>query len=352
MKRYDWELFWVVFQALDWIQHYFWNETIDGEDAVADFYCHIDYITGRFLQEIKDKWNVVILSDHGFHKIEGEIHINNLLEKWGYLKRVEPSPSLPRGAKHSLFKPGFALWNKLSSHIRRQIGNRIPASISAYLRELKHKSLRRHQLIDWSKTQAFSFGYMGRIYIHTKEKYPHGTVSAVDGYAKLREEIIGKLKSLQDPHTGQDIIDKVFRKEEIYTGDQFHNAPDIVFIPSNYEYMFFGDFGADWYNLPRNRVADHDREGILIMRGKDIRQVRSVKAEAVDIVPTLLYLNDLPLLPDMDGHVLQEALVEELVSRREIRTEKYVLRKNDVDTLLKEDDQQEIEKRLRDMGYL
>lgn len=352
MKRYDWELFWVVFQALDWIQHYFWNEIIDGEDAIADFYCHIDHIIGHFLQEISDKWNVVILSDHGFHKIEGEIHINNLLEKWGYLTRVEPSHSLPRGAKHSLFKPGFALWNTLSPHIRRNIGNRIPASIVAYLRELKHKSSRRHPLIDWRKTQAFSFGYMGRIYIHTKEEYPHGTVSAVDEYARLRKEIIGKLQSLKNPETGGSIVGKVFRKEEVYSGDQLHHAPDIVFIPSDYEYMFYGDFGADWYNIPRNRLADHDMEGIIIMRGKDIRQGHSIKAETVDIVPTLLYVHDVPLLPDMDGRVLQEALGEELVSRREIRTAKNVLHKNDVDEFLDEDEQQKVAERLRDMGYL
>ena len=210
--------------------------------------------------------------------------------------------------------------------------------------------MRLHQMIDWDQTRAFSFGYMGRIYIHTKGKYPQGTVGT-DEYEKLREEIIAQLRSLRDPETGDPVVGEVFRKEEIYIGDQLENAPDIIFTPSDFAYAVYGDFGDAWFCHLRDRVADHDMEGILIMKGKDISRGVNLNAEVVDIAPTLLYLHGLPVLEDMDGRVLQEAFTKELTKKREVKTIKEVPIRSSEERL-GEKAQEEIEKRLRELGYL
>ncbi|GAH69094.1 unnamed protein product, partial [marine sediment metagenome] len=42
--------------------------------------------------------------------------------------------------------------------------------------------------------------------------------------------------------------------------------------------MVYGNFGDPWFRQPQGRFADHDMEGILIMKGKDIQQ--GVKVDA------------------------------------------------------------------------
>jgi predicted AlkP superfamily phosphohydrolase/phosphomutase len=352
MKQWDWELFWVVFQGLDWIQHYLWNAIIEGENAVVAFYYYMDHVIKRFLQEAQDNWNIVILSDHGFRKIRAEIHLNNILEKWGYLKRIEISQGLAEKIRNFTLRVGWKLGRNLSFAVKQWIKRHIPEKIYSDLRELLNEQLRLHEMIDWSRTRAFSFGYMGRIYIHKKGKYPQGTVTAKE-YEVLREEIIAQLKSLKDPKTEKPIIGEIFRKEEIYTGNQLQGAPDIIFNPSDFAYMIYGDFSSSWYKLPEGRIADHDMEGILIMKGKNIRKGIKISAKAIDIAPTLLYLHNLPLLDDMDGRVLKKAFTEELKSIRKIQTVKTTIftGKKEKHKYSKAE-LQEIEKRLHELGYL
>lgn len=69
--------------------------------------------------------------------------------------------------------------------------------------------------------------------------------------------------------------------------------------------------GADW----------HDRFGILILRGPDIRSGEVIAdATILDIAPTILALYGLPVGEDMDGRVLEEALAPEFLARHGVST--------------------------------
>src|SRR6185295_14549600 len=52
-------------------------------------------------------------------------------------------------------------------------------------------------------------------------------------YERLRREIADKLLDLRDPADGARVIGSVFRREEIYAGDVFHRAADLVAHPVN-----------------------------------------------------------------------------------------------------------------------
>jgi predicted AlkP superfamily phosphohydrolase/phosphomutase len=350
MKQWDWELLWVVFQGLDWIQHYLWNTTIDGENAVEAFYCYMDSIVGQLLKHVENDWNIVILSDHGFRMIKSEIHLNNILEKWGYLMRAEIPKELTKGIRASIFKAVWKLGQKLPVNLKQRLKQRIPKVIYSNLRELQNEQLRLHEVIKWNRTRAFSFGYMGRIYIHRKGKYSQGIVTSRE-YEELREEIIAQLKSLKDPETGKPMIGEIFRKEEIYSGDHLESAPDIVFNPFDFAYMVYGDFSDVWFHHSQVRIADHDMEGIIIMKGKNIRQGAIINCDVVDVTPTLLYLHGLPLLKDMDGRVLQNILTKELIEKQKVRIVKVIPQYN-IKHKPSEEEHHEIQKRLRDLGYL
>ena len=352
MKDEDWELMLVVLMGIDWVQHYFWDKEIDGTNAVHAFYQYMDGKLGEILSKVEEDWNIVVLSDHGARGIEGEIHLNRLLEEWGYLNRAEMSKGIVKRIRDSILSSGWKLGRKLPFFVKPWAKRYLPRKVHADMRELQSEQLKLHQMIDWNRTKAFSYGYMGHIYLHKKSNYPLGIVASDEEYEVLREKIIARLKSLKNPETGKLIIGEIFRREEIYTGDKLKSAPDILFNPTDFRYMIRGNFGDAWFHQPQSRVADHDMEGILIMKGKDIRRGVKVDAETVDITPTLLYLHDLPVLDDMDGRVLREAFDEELISRQKVQTTENTAFANQLTRGYGEAEQQEIEKRLRDLGYL
>ncbi len=352
MKRWDWELFWVIFQGLDWIQHYMWNATIDGKNAVEAFYCYLDKIVGKLVEEAHDDWNIVVLSDHGFLEIEAVIHLNNILEEWGYLKRTETSQAFAERIRNSTLRAGWKLGLRLPPVLRQCAKRYIRKALHLDPLELLDEQFRLHKIIDWTQTRAFSFGYMGCIYIHEKGKYPQGTVEPGGEYNKVREELIAQLRSLKDPVTRKPVVGEIFRKEEIYSGDLCEAAPDIVFNTSDFVYIVYGDFGCSWYHQPKGRVADHNMEGIMIIKGKNIRKGIKFTANANDVTPTLLFIHGLPLLEDMDGKVLEEVFPSEVTESQKVQAVKVVSSRDDTRGPRSEEDEQEIADRLRGLGYL
>jgi predicted AlkP superfamily phosphohydrolase/phosphomutase len=220
------------------------------------------------------------------------------------------------------------------------------------LLEMLDEQCRLHKVIEWTRTRAFSFGYMGSIYIHEKGKYPQGTVRPGGEYNKVREDLIGRLRSLKDPRTRKPVVSDIFRKEEIYTGDRLEAAPDIIFKPSDFAYTVYGDFSSSWYHQPKDRCADHTVEGIIIIKGEDIRKGIQLSANVNDVTPTLLSMHGLPLLEDMDGRILREVFPGEVVKTQKVQTIEGFPPGDHIEHPLSEEEEQEIASRLRDLGYL
>ncbi len=352
MKQESWDMILAVFMGIDWIQHYFWDQEINGVNAVYAFYQYMDDKLGEMLSETECDWNIVVISDHGARKIQGEIHLNRLLEEWGYLNRAEVSEAGIRKIRNSVLSAGLGLGRMFPPSVKHRMKQYLTGKIKADMAGLQSEQLRLQHMIDWDKTRAFSYGYMGHIYIHEKGKYPAGNVAPDGEYELIREEIIAKLRSLKNPETGELIVGEIFRKEDIYAGDMLGSAPDIVFNLIDFKYMVYGDFGDAWFHPPRSRVADHDMEGIFIMKGECIQRGTRVDANVVDITPTLLYLHDLPLSDNMDGRVLEEVFTPALINEREVRTVQSTTFVDGPRNEYGEAEQREIEKRLSDLGYL
>ena len=64
--------------------------------------------------------------------------------------------------------------------------------------------------IDWSRTLAYSLGNAGQLWINLKGREPGGIVSPGIEYDAVRKDLIGRLKSMSDPETGQNIVDEVY----------------------------------------------------------------------------------------------------------------------------------------------
>ena len=64
--------------------------------------------------------------------------------------------------------------------------------------------------IDWSKTQAFSEGKEGDIFVNLKGRDPHGVVEPGAAYEAVRNWIIKRLQRLADPATGERAVERVY----------------------------------------------------------------------------------------------------------------------------------------------
>lgn len=190
-QKEKWDLFIGVITGTDRLQHFlmdaFFDKSHKYHQAFLDYYHLVDK---EVIEEIKRRLDgsmkLIILSDHGFTKIEKEVYLNRWLFEKGYMR----------------FK------------------NKQPESIE--------------DIAEGSRAFVMD---PGRIYINLKGKYPFGSVSQGDEYEELIDEVKEELLSLE--FKGKKIIKKIFKRDEIYSGPYTKNGPDLVAL-SNYGFDLKG----------------------------------------------------------------------------------------------------------------
>jgi hypothetical protein len=135
----------------------------------------------------------------------------------------------------------------------------------------------------------------------------------------VRSEIMAKLQALRDPETGELVVEEIYRREDLYQGDHFDKAPDIIFLPRRLEYFGFGEyeFGSHKIIEPMRRgiSGTHRMNGIFMAYGAAIQPGSTVEnASLYDLAPTILRLMDEPVAEHMDGRVLQEVMTPDVAA--------------------------------------
>ena len=187
-KEIDWDLFIIVITGTDRLMHFLWDaytdQTHNNHNDFLNYFDKVDGLVGRLYDKFlkinasaAGNPNFYMLSDHGFTKIETEVHINRWLQENGYLKFQNTSP--------------------------RYITDIGPGS------------------------SAFALD-PSRIYINLKKKYPLGIIEKSE-YSRIREEIRSGLEQLTFAG-GQPVVKHIFFKEEIYSGPCMDQAPDLVIL--------------------------------------------------------------------------------------------------------------------------
>jgi predicted AlkP superfamily phosphohydrolase/phosphomutase len=294
LLKKDWDLFIVVFRFLDAAQHIFWEDII----YLEKLYKKADHILKTILK--KTRATIIVMSDHGFEaKSTKDVHINDWFRINGYLKTKKE-------VKTSRFDKKNVLKLLKSYGIIDAIWGLIPS-------KMKSKGIREYKNIDWSQSKAyfspkhFAFPWVG-IEINLKGKKEMGLVKPED-YEELREEIIHKLKQLKDPETKEKVIEKIYRKEEIYKGKHFPEASDII-IKFKRPYRgekSIGNAGFITLSIDSNIKGEHEYNGIFLAFGRHVLKGKEIKKlEIIDITPTILHFFNLGKTKDMDGRVLKE----------------------------------------------
>ncbi len=176
----EWDTFMFVFTGTDRLMHFLWDAyedvSHDFHKEFVDYFRRIDEVIGEITNKMGDEEALVILSDHGFEGLEYDVYINTFLKKQGFLK-------------------------------------------------LKSGKTINFSSIDYG-TKAFALD-PARIYINLKDKYPRGSVSHEE-----KESVINELEQLfmSIEIDNRKVIRHVYKKEEIYRGSYFDQAPDLVLV--------------------------------------------------------------------------------------------------------------------------
>lgn len=377
IKKHPVDVMMLVYTATDTVQHFFWNymdpthylydpaEALKYGDAILNIYAMIDSNIARLLSVIPNDCTVMLVSDHGSGPVSHHIiYLNQYLEELGLLTYKKKS----NGNAHYFNR----LFTGLDDYFRSILSPAQKVWLSKafpVLRERWEAYANFAEMIDWQKTKAYCFEYLSfpsEIWINLKGRMPNGIVESGAEYEALIRFLMDKLYDLKDNKTGQRLIHRIYRKEEILKGPHIDSAPDLVLtwwegnsfqvrksVPgANHPCVL--EYASHTKVEPAAWSGTHRLNGIFLARGDAFRSGgRLVKAHITDITPTLLYFLGVPVSLEMDGRALVEAFTEEFAASHPLQYNHTELQPvNSSGFSYSQAETEKIEERLRGLGYI
>jgi predicted AlkP superfamily phosphohydrolase/phosphomutase len=374
MERDDWDFFMTVYFDVDRILHQLWHGLDEGhpwrrrrggaamqelEAPVLRYFRRLDADLARVIAKGREKagedLTVMLMSDHGMGRASRFVVLNNLLLELGFL-RLDSDPATR--LKAFALRHGFSLRN-----VHRLVDGLGVAKHAEYKNVysfdalLKRFFLSFHN-VDWSRSSAYSFGrHYGSLFLNVKGREPRGSVDPAD-YERMRDEIASALLAWRDPELGRPLVSRAIRREEVWKGPRFEEAPDLILLPEDDADIFYGlsDFGSSriWDETYRYSGMHRDN-GMFVAAGPLVKSGAGHGASIIDLAPTILYLLDREIPADMDGRVLEEALSPALLASRPVRRGEAGSAADSGRGPTREynaEEEAEVLQRLRDLGYL
>ena len=373
--REDWDFFMLVLNGTDTVQHAMWKYMSPEHpqhdpdkkekygDAILRYFQYVDKALGDIVARLEERGDTVlmIMSDHGFGPFHKFIHVNNWLRQQGWLK-IKNTPQAR--IKSALFRLGFAPMKIYNLLMRFGLGALKREVVRGQGQGLLKTFFLSFGDVDWARSAAYSLGNVGQIRLNVRGREPQGLIEPGEEYEAVRDQIIARLWELRDPKTGEQVVQEVYCREEIYWGPNLDDASDIVFIPTRMEYFGFGEyeFGSNEVveAVERGISGTHRPYGIWMLWGKPVKagvQVHANAASLYDLAPTILHLMGQPVPQDMDGRVLTDALQPEYahVMEQAAASRLYSVPVGAgaaPDGELSDEDEEIIVERLRGLGYV
>lgn len=364
----DFDLFMVVFTATDWVQHFFWQELFEDashsstgqaipneQSIILAIHQAVDREIRRLLDSVTDDTTVMAFSDHGFGpQWTGQLLLDHWLVKEGFLALHQDAGSRLR--RWSL--------NQFSSSLR-STSAKLPEQVKAPLRtalksvgldvRVVGKAARRQALlsqIDWSQTRAYrSPVFANGVFLNDGQNGKVTAPQAHPAYNSERTELIDRLHAWRDERSGERFVERAWRREEIYQGDFVHQAPDVQIWWRDAEFDL-NDAQKELL-IKHTWAGSHRMEGIFLGCGGPFRPGERLDGACLyDITPTLLYLLGRPVPDHMDGQPLLQAFDEAYVADHPLKRVETAAGRLAGEDELSAAELEEIESRLRGLGYL
>jgi predicted AlkP superfamily phosphohydrolase/phosphomutase len=367
-----------VFMSIDTVQHYFWQHMDKGHflhdsklaqkfgDAVQKVYERLDVATGQIIDRLPAETTLFVVSDHGGGPVvDRTIFLNRYLAQLGLLHYHQKTTSRIRKLRKKLLHVSFSvLRSTLSSRQKSRLALLFPK-----IRQKSEMAFSSFTSIDWSRTKAYCSEVLASppsIWINLKRIKPQGIVDPAE-YDGLVEFIIEKLAELKDPRTGKPVINRVYRRNEIFQGPFSRESADLVLDWWSEDSLFSTEpsFPEDTSKpaliIREHRPSEtsewggtHRLNGILIVVGSDFKSGAEIaNARLIDIAPTLLHLLGVPVPEDMDGKVLANAFRPDFLVARPIQSGAASgTSATDRSSGYTDEEAAKVEERLQALGYL
>ncbi|MFC2037390.1 alkaline phosphatase family protein [Chloroflexota bacterium] len=366
----DWDFCMLVLNGTDTVQHAMWKYMSPDHplhdpskrskygDAILRYFQYVDRVLAQIVTSLDDDTTLILMSDHGFGPFHKFIHLNNWLRQQGWLQiRSTPKARI----KSTLSQLGFTPMKIYDLLMRCGLGALKREVVRGGGQGLLRNLFLSFDDVDWQHTTAYALGNVGQIRLNVRGREPQGLVEPGEQYEAARDEIIARLGELCDPQTGEQVVEAVYRREEVYWGHSMEQAADIVFIPTRLEYFGFGEyeFGSNEIveAMKRGISGTHRLNGMVLLWGKKILAGTHLKdAQIFDLAPSILHLMGEPVPQDMDGRVLSRAQSPEYAPVQRAKAvppaESSSLPSTAEDDVLSDKDEQLIVERLRGLGYV
>ncbi len=251
LKSQGWDFFHLHLSSPDVANYFFWTEAEGFADDFLAFYRKLDQYLGELMVQLPRGARLALLSANGFSAAKALIYLNRWLEENGYLL-------FGRGKK----------------------------SLAAM-----HQESRAYSLVP------------GRIYLNLQGREERGSVPRGKAYEDLREELIHRLGNLAHPQTGEPLVERVWRREELYQGPHLNLAADLLVEPKSGFDLRANLDGPGLLAAP-DMPGIHARQGgFLHLAG--IKTLHAPGgAQLMDVAPTMLKLLEVPAPPEMEGRAL------------------------------------------------
>lgn len=176
LEEEEWDLAYLAFTGTDRLHHFLWGQMEDGAEPWAShflrYYREVDAGVANIVERIPDGTEVLLLSDHGFCRLEREIYLNRLLERDGWLVLGGDRTRLPE--------------------------------------------------LDPGRTRAYALD-PSRLYVNLRGREPGGSVEPSD-FDRVVDELSSWASSLP-------WVDRVVSREDAFRGSECERSPDLVVVP-------------------------------------------------------------------------------------------------------------------------
>ncbi len=357
-----------VFAANYMINDHF-NHLMKEDAYIEEGLRIIDGNIGKFVAGHPDA-NFIIMSDHGSLRTVKTFYIIDWLKERKYL--VFNEKKLRSLKLNSLLKKVLSKKTNLTGLGEKVLRNALVAPLRMAPRGILQTMTKMfggeesifywpHLAIDHARSGITycSAGSLG-IYLNVKPDHPLEMACGERDYDDIRHALIKELSSIKDPDTGRPLFKSIHKKEELYSGQYSHKAPDLVLeFLSPYNIWTSGivqKTGENpfWDNDEVVYYGRHINEGIFIFYGEDFDSACGVKElNIVDIPAIVLHLNGVAIPNDFDGAVKKELFRSSSPGFNAIRYQQEVKRAvnhgaDDPD----ESSDDAIRKKLSDLGYM
>lgn len=375
VREHALDVFVVHFMEPDTAAHHYWQFDDDRSPrhrpgprgVLGDVYAALDRSLGEIAVACGGDPDVLVLSDHGSAGASDRIVFwNRWLSDRGWLA-FEPSSGEPAAAR-----------------LKRRALAAIPPSLQARAFALagrladRIESSARFAGIDWSRTRAYSdeVPYFPSVRLNLAGRERDGIVRS-DDRERVLSQLAEDLLAARDPFDGGPVVEAVRRREDLFEGPFADRYPDLVLElrrPDGYAYAA-GSSRVGRERAWLRRLADDERsgargqttsgvhspQGMAVLAGAGAGRAFEPGATLADLRSPLASIPECTL-PDLGATVLALAGVAVPAGLQGRPLVKPATTKaagpaspadEPVDEIdYDEDDEREVERRLRALGYL